>query len=46
MDEFMTNTSHHIGFISTRFVGTDGVSLEKALEYTQYSNAFSLPANL
>ena len=24
----MTNTSHHIGFISTRFAGTDGVSLE------------------
>jgi hypothetical protein len=28
MDENMTNTSHHIGFISTRFAGTDGVSLE------------------
>src|SRR5262245_16072819 len=28
MDETMTNTSHHIGFISTRFAGTDGVSLE------------------
>ena len=24
----MTNPSHHIGFISTRFAGTDGVSLE------------------
>jgi len=24
----MTKTSHHIGFISTRFAGTDGVSLE------------------
>jgi mannosylglucosylglycerate synthase len=24
----MTQTSHHIGFISTRFAGTDGVSLE------------------
>ena len=24
----MTPTSHHIGFISTRFAGTDGVSLE------------------
>ncbi len=24
----MTHTSHHIGFISTRFAGTDGVSLE------------------
>jgi len=24
----MKNTSHHIGFISTRFAGTDGVSLE------------------
>jgi len=24
----MTDTSHHIGFISTRFAGTDGVSLE------------------
>ena len=24
----MTNKSHHIGFISTRFAGTDGVSLE------------------
>src|SRR5215510_11227601 len=28
MDETMTNPSHHIGFISTRFAGTDGVSLE------------------
>jgi glycosyltransferase involved in cell wall biosynthesis len=28
MDETMTNTSHNIGFISTRFAGTDGVSLE------------------
>src|SRR5512137_90204 len=27
MDETMT---HHIGFISTRFAGTDGVSLETA----------------
>jgi glycosyltransferase involved in cell wall biosynthesis len=26
----MTNISHHIGFISTRFAGTDGVSLEAA----------------
>ncbi len=26
----MTNTSHHIGFISTRLAGTDGVSLEAA----------------
>lgn len=26
----MTNASHHIGFISTRFAGTDGVSLETA----------------
>jgi glycosyltransferase involved in cell wall biosynthesis len=26
----MTNPSHHIGFISTRFAGTDGVSLETA----------------
>ena len=24
----MINTSHHIGFVSTRFAGTDGVSLE------------------
>jgi glycosyltransferase involved in cell wall biosynthesis len=24
----MTDTTHHIGFISTRFAGTDGVSLE------------------
>ena len=24
----MTNLSHHVGFISTRFAGTDGVSLE------------------
>jgi len=30
MDETMTATSHHIGFISTRFAGTDGVSLETA----------------
>src|SRR5688572_4580472 len=30
MDQTMTNTSHHIGFISTRFAGTDGVSLETA----------------
>jgi glycosyltransferase involved in cell wall biosynthesis len=28
MGETMTNPSHHIGFISTRFAGTDGVSLE------------------
>jgi len=28
MDEAMTTTSHQIGFISTRFAGTDGVSLE------------------
>jgi glycosyltransferase involved in cell wall biosynthesis len=28
MGKTMTNTSHHIGFISTRFSGTDGVSLE------------------
>ena len=28
MDKIMTQTSHHIGFISTRFAGTDGVSLE------------------
>ena len=28
MDETMTDISHHIGFISTRFAGTDGVSLE------------------
>jgi glycosyltransferase involved in cell wall biosynthesis len=26
----MTSSSHHIGFISTRFAGTDGVSLETA----------------
>lgn len=26
----MTDSSHHIGFISTRFAGTDGVSLETA----------------
>src|SRR5512146_3025727 len=26
----MTQSSHHIGFISTRFAGTDGVSLETA----------------
>jgi mannosylglucosylglycerate synthase len=28
MGKSMTNTVHHIGFISTRFAGTDGVSLE------------------
>jgi mannosylglucosylglycerate synthase len=28
MGEPMTTISHHIGFISTRFAGTDGVSLE------------------
>jgi glycosyltransferase involved in cell wall biosynthesis len=28
MDKTMTHSSHHIGFISTRFAGTDGVSLE------------------
>jgi glycosyltransferase involved in cell wall biosynthesis len=28
MGEIMTDTPHHIGFISTRFAGTDGVSLE------------------
>jgi glycosyltransferase involved in cell wall biosynthesis len=28
MGEIMTNPSHHIGFISTRLAGTDGVSLE------------------
>jgi hypothetical protein len=28
MDGTMTNTTHHIGFVSTRFAGTDGVSLE------------------
>lgn len=28
MDGTMTNPSRHIGFISTRFAGTDGVSLE------------------
>ncbi len=28
MGESMINISHHIGFISTRFAGTDGVSLE------------------
>lgn len=28
MGKAMTNTSHYIGFISTRFAGTDGVSLE------------------
>src|SRR5215813_10149223 len=28
MGKTMTDTSHHIGFISTRFAGTDGVSLE------------------
>jgi glycosyltransferase involved in cell wall biosynthesis len=28
MDGTMTPASHHIGFISTRFAGTDGVSLE------------------
>ena len=28
MDAAMTKTSNHIGFVSTRFAGTDGVSLE------------------
>src|SRR5262245_30403776 len=28
MDKTMTSSSHNIGFISTRFAGTDGVSLE------------------
>jgi glycosyltransferase involved in cell wall biosynthesis len=28
MGKVMINPSHHIGFISTRFAGTDGVSLE------------------